>query len=51
MLAAHPTPQKPLCPQVYMIKYDSTHRRYQGNVQYKNGYLVVDDMEITVFQR
>ncbi|XP_070354346.1 glyceraldehyde-3-phosphate dehydrogenase, testis-specific isoform X1 [Equus asinus] len=35
---------------VYMFKYDSTHGRYKGNVEFKNGRLVVDKQEITVFQ-
>ncbi|ELV09364.1 Glyceraldehyde-3-phosphate dehydrogenase, testis-specific [Tupaia chinensis] len=36
--------------QVYMFKYDSTHGRYKGSVEYKNGRLVVDNHEITVYQ-
>ncbi|KAF6078078.1 hypothetical protein HJG60_009008 [Phyllostomus discolor] len=35
---------------VYMFKYDSTHGRYKGTVEYKNGRLVVDNQEISVFQ-
>ncbi|XP_066099175.1 glyceraldehyde-3-phosphate dehydrogenase, testis-specific [Saccopteryx bilineata] len=35
---------------VYMFKYDSTHGRYKGTVEYKNGQLVVDNQEIRVFQ-
>uniref|UniRef100_G3T653 Glyceraldehyde-3-phosphate dehydrogenase n=1 Tax=Loxodonta africana TaxID=9785 RepID=G3T653_LOXAF len=35
---------------VYMFKYDSTHGRYKGNVECRNGRLVVDDQEISVFQ-
>ncbi|ELR47227.1 glyceraldehyde-3-phosphate dehydrogenase, testis-specific [Bos indicus] len=35
---------------VYMFKYDSTHGRYKGNVEHKNGQLVVDNNEISVFQ-
>ncbi|XP_004595112.2 glyceraldehyde-3-phosphate dehydrogenase, testis-specific [Ochotona princeps] len=35
---------------VYMFKYDSTHGRYKGSVEYKNGRLVVDNNEITVYQ-
>ncbi|XP_006171691.1 glyceraldehyde-3-phosphate dehydrogenase, testis-specific [Tupaia chinensis] len=35
---------------VYMFKYDSTHGRYKGSVEYKNGRLVVDNHEITVYQ-
>ncbi|XP_045388279.1 glyceraldehyde-3-phosphate dehydrogenase, testis-specific [Lemur catta] len=35
---------------VYMFKYDSTHGRYKGSVEYRNGRLVVDNQEITVFQ-
>lgn len=47
-------PHHPTCthclPQVYMFKYDSTHGRYKGTVEYKNGRLVVDKQEISVFQ-
>uniref|UniRef100_G1T091 Glyceraldehyde-3-phosphate dehydrogenase n=2 Tax=Oryctolagus cuniculus TaxID=9986 RepID=G1T091_RABIT len=35
---------------VYMFKYDSTHGRYTGSVEYKNGRLVVDNHEISVYQ-
>ncbi|XP_076988227.1 glyceraldehyde-3-phosphate dehydrogenase, testis-specific isoform X8 [Tamandua tetradactyla] len=35
---------------VYMFKYDSTHGRYKGSVECKNGELVVDNREIKVFQ-
>ncbi|XP_062968579.1 glyceraldehyde-3-phosphate dehydrogenase, testis-specific [Cynocephalus volans] len=35
---------------VYMFKYDSTHGRYKGNVEYKNRRLVVDNHEISVYQ-
>ncbi|XP_040109052.1 glyceraldehyde-3-phosphate dehydrogenase, testis-specific [Oryx dammah] len=35
---------------VYMFKYDSTHGRYKGSVEHKNGRLVVDNNEISVFQ-
>ncbi|XP_006899783.1 PREDICTED: glyceraldehyde-3-phosphate dehydrogenase, testis-specific [Elephantulus edwardii] len=35
---------------VYMFKYDSTHGRYKGRVECKNGQLVVDNQEISVFQ-
>uniref|UniRef100_A0A8C9B240 Glyceraldehyde-3-phosphate dehydrogenase, testis-specific n=1 Tax=Prolemur simus TaxID=1328070 RepID=A0A8C9B240_PROSS len=35
---------------VYMFKYDSTHGRYKGSVEYRNGRLVVDNQEIAVFQ-
>ncbi|XP_006742888.1 glyceraldehyde-3-phosphate dehydrogenase, testis-specific [Leptonychotes weddellii] len=35
---------------VYMFKYDSTHGRYKGSVEYRNGKLVVDNQEISVFQ-
>lgn len=46
-----PQDYEPLCvSQVYMFKYDSTHGRYKGNVEFKNGRLVVDKQEITVFQ-
>lgn len=41
----------PVCrPQVYMFKYDSTHGRYKGSVEYRSGKLVVDNQEISVFQ-
>ncbi|KAF1584625.1 UNVERIFIED_CONTAM: Glyceraldehyde-3-phosphate dehydrogenase, testis-specific, partial [Eudyptes pachyrhynchus] len=35
---------------VYMFKYDSTHGRYKGNVEHKNGQLVVDNLEINTYQ-
>ncbi|XP_012507068.1 PREDICTED: glyceraldehyde-3-phosphate dehydrogenase, testis-specific [Propithecus coquereli] len=35
---------------VYMFKYDSTHGRYKGSVECRNGRLVVDNQEISVFQ-
>ncbi|XP_004690324.1 PREDICTED: glyceraldehyde-3-phosphate dehydrogenase, testis-specific [Condylura cristata] len=35
---------------VYMFKYDSTHGRYKGKVECKNGRLIVDNQEISVFQ-
>uniref|UniRef100_A0A8C9PM90 Glyceraldehyde-3-phosphate dehydrogenase, testis-specific n=1 Tax=Spermophilus dauricus TaxID=99837 RepID=A0A8C9PM90_SPEDA len=35
---------------VYMFKYDSTHGRYKGNVECKNGKLFVNNQEIAVFQ-
>uniref|UniRef100_A0A452UW98 Glyceraldehyde-3-phosphate dehydrogenase n=1 Tax=Ursus maritimus TaxID=29073 RepID=A0A452UW98_URSMA len=35
---------------VYMFKYDSTHGRYKGSVEYRSGKLVVDNQEISVFQ-
>lgn len=42
---------EPSCrPQVYMFKYDSTHGRYKGSVEHRNGKLVVDNQEISVFQ-
>lgn len=33
---------------VYLFKYDSTHGRFKGSVEAKNGKLVVDGHEITV---
>ncbi|MCL1936074.1 MAG: type I glyceraldehyde-3-phosphate dehydrogenase [Defluviitaleaceae bacterium] len=33
----------------YMLKYDSVHGRYKGDVEVKNGKLVVCGKEITVF--
>ena len=35
---------------VYMLKYDSTHGRFKGDVGTKNGMLVVNGKEIHVFQ-
>ncbi|KFO32383.1 glyceraldehyde-3-phosphate dehydrogenase, testis-specific [Fukomys damarensis] len=35
---------------VYMFKYDSTHGRYKGNVEHKNGQLIVDNQAINVYQ-
>ncbi len=35
---------------VYMLKYDSVHGRFQGDVSTKDGKLVVNGKEITVFQ-
>ncbi|XP_063109448.1 glyceraldehyde-3-phosphate dehydrogenase, testis-specific isoform X2 [Cavia porcellus] len=35
---------------VYMFKYDSTHGRYKGNVEHKNGQLIVNNQEIKVYQ-
>jgi glyceraldehyde 3-phosphate dehydrogenase len=34
--------------QVYLFTYDSTHGRFKGKVEAKNGKLVVDGHEITV---
>ena len=34
---------------VYMLRYDSTHGRYPGTVEAKDGKLVVDGKAITVF--
>ncbi|KAI8884096.1 glyceraldehyde-3-phosphate dehydrogenase 3 [Backusella circina FSU 941] len=34
---------------VYMFKYDSTHGRFQGTVEAKDGKLVVDGQEISVY--
>lgn len=34
---------------VYMFKYDSTHGRYQGTVEAKDGKLVVDGQAISVY--
>nr|XP_019566224.1 PREDICTED: glyceraldehyde-3-phosphate dehydrogenase, testis-specific [Rhinolophus sinicus] len=34
----------------YMFKYDSTHGRYKGTVEYKRDQLIVDNQEISVFQ-
>ncbi|KAG0018714.1 hypothetical protein BGZ81_010103, partial [Podila clonocystis] len=34
---------------VYMFKYDSTHGRYKGHVEAKDGALYVDGTKITVY--
>lgn len=34
---------------VYLLKYDSTHGRFKGTVEAKNGKLIVNGREITVF--
>jgi|UniRef100_K3WLI8 glyceraldehyde 3-phosphate dehydrogenase len=34
---------------VYLFKYDSTHGKYPGTVEHKDGNLVVDGQEIRVF--
>jgi glyceraldehyde 3-phosphate dehydrogenase len=34
---------------VYMFKYDSTHGRYKGSVEVKDGKLVIDGHSISVF--
>ncbi|KAG0201038.1 hypothetical protein BGX33_010639, partial [Mortierella sp. NVP41] len=36
---------------VYMFKYDSTHGRYKGHVEAKDGHLVVDGHKISVFDK
>ncbi|XP_029057211.1 glyceraldehyde-3-phosphate dehydrogenase, testis-specific [Monodon monoceros] len=36
---------------VYMFKYDATHGRYKGSVEYRNGRLAIGNNEISVFQR
>jgi len=35
----------------YMLKYDSVHGQYKGEISDKNGKLVVDGQEITVFEQ
>lgn len=35
--------------QVYMFKYDSVHRRFEGDVSAKNGKLYINGKAITVF--
>ncbi|KAL6035285.1 hypothetical protein STEG23_024868 [Scotinomys teguina] len=35
---------------VYMFKYDSTHGRYKGSVEHKDGRLVVNNFAIQVYQ-
>lgn len=34
---------------LYMFKYDSTHGRYKGSVEAKDGKLVIDGKAIAVF--
>ncbi|CAG8784489.1 6821_t:CDS:2, partial [Acaulospora colombiana] len=34
---------------IYLFKYDSTHGRFKGRVEAKDGKMVVNDHEITVF--
>ncbi|KAF8942095.1 hypothetical protein BGZ52_012856, partial [Haplosporangium bisporale] len=34
---------------VYMFKYDSTHGRFKGHVEAKDGHLVVDGHKIAVY--
>ncbi|ORZ02527.1 glyceraldehyde-3-phosphate dehydrogenase [Syncephalastrum racemosum] len=34
---------------VYMFKYDSTHGRYKGSVEHKDGKLIVDGKAISVY--
>lgn len=34
-----------------MFKYDSTHGRYKGHVEAKDGHLVVDGHKIAVFDK
>eukprot|EP01061_Rhynchopus_euleeides_P039635 TRINITY_DN67_c0_g1_i1.p2 TRINITY_DN67_c0_g1~~TRINITY_DN67_c0_g1_i1.p2 ORF type:complete len:335 (+),score=155.90 TRINITY_DN67_c0_g1_i1:217-1221(+) len=36
---------------VYMFKYDSVHGRFAGTVEERNGKLVIDGQEITVFKQ
>ena len=38
-----------LCFKVYMFKYDSTHGRYNGSVEIKDGKLVVDGQAIDIY--
>lgn len=42
-------PFVPLDYMVYMFKYDSTHGRFKGTVEAKDGKLVVNGQEISVF--
>lgn len=34
---------------VYMFKYDSTHGKFKGEVEAKDGFLVVNGKKISVF--
>ncbi|KAF9412040.1 Glyceraldehyde-3-phosphate dehydrogenase 2 [Entomortierella beljakovae] len=36
---------------VYMLKFDSTHGRYKGTVEAKDGHLVVDGRKIAVYDK
>jgi len=36
---------------VYLFKYDSTHGRYKGSVEEKDGKLVIDGHEISVYSK
>lgn len=36
---------------VYMLKYDSTHGKFKGDVSTKDGKLVVDGQEIHVYTK
>jgi len=36
---------------VYLFKYDSTHGRYKGTVESKNGQLIIDGREIAVYSK
>lgn len=38
-----------LMPQAYLFKYDSTHGKYKGTVEAKDGKLWVDGKPITVY--
>lgn len=35
--------------QVYLFKYDSTHGRYKGQIEAKDGKLILNGKEIAVF--
>ncbi len=39
----------PLDYMVYMFKYDSTHGRFKGEVSTKDGKLIVNGKEVSVF--
>jgi glyceraldehyde 3-phosphate dehydrogenase len=36
---------------VYMFKYDSTHGRFKGTVEHKNGKLIINGQEIAVYAK
>ena len=38
-----------LTSQVYLVKYDSTHGKFKGTVEVKDGKLVVNGRAITVY--
>lgn len=37
------------CPQVYMFKFDSVHGGFRGDISERDGKLIINGKEITVF--